>query len=108
MGGAVALASGGEKFEPSHLASPTFVGIFLVPVAIHGLWDAYIPVLSDYGVLGMTLDQWIFAAAIWVVLVLLLHRGVVQMNQLSAAAQKSALAAQNGTPGTDGRGANLE
>lgn len=86
-GGALGLASNGQRLELSQLSSARFWGFLLVSIVLHGLWDAYVPVLDDYALFGFTLGQILYALIIWVVVFVLLHRGVAQMNQLAAEAQ---------------------
>lgn len=89
-GGALALAARGGSFEMSHLTSGVFVPFLAISVVLHGIWDALVPVLDDVVVLasvGITLKLVLEVVAIWVVIFVLLHRGVAQMNQLAEEAR---------------------
>lgn len=87
-GGALALCDKGQGFELGHLASKTFFPFLLIPIVLHGLWDTLplVPFdLVSVPLLG-TLKYALLIAAIWVVLLVLLHRGLAQVNELSRAA----------------------
>lgn len=86
-GGALALCDKGRGFELEHLASKTFIPFLLIPIVLHGLWDTNVPLLDQIAVpLFVTLKYVLLIAAIWVVLLVLLHRGLAQVNELSRAA----------------------
>ena len=86
-GGALALCDKGEGFKTAHLSSYTFLSFLVICIVLHGIWDMYVPVLDDTSVpFFSTLKHVLLVAAIWVVLLVLLHRGLVQINELSRAA----------------------
>ena len=83
-GAALALCEKGNRFSVSQLLDPRFLSFAAICIVLHGLWDTYIPVLDDIvvpftGSLGSV--KLIFA--IWVVALVMLNRGLSQINEIN-------------------------
>ena len=90
-GAALALGEGDNGFSFAQLRSRQFLMLALIPVVLHGLWDTYVPVLDDVGLFGIPVKCYLLTIAIWIVLAVMLHRGLAQVNTLS---ERAALAAR--------------
>lgn len=56
----------------------------IICVILHGIWDMYVPVLDDIAIpIFLSLKLVILIVAIWVVLNVLLSRGLSQINDLA-------------------------
>lgn len=95
-GGALALADHGTGFSLNHLASRPFLVFLAISILLHALWDTLpVPLLDDIEIWnGITLKYVLLIVAIWMAIAVLLHRGIEEVNQLSAAAMQ----AQRPTP----------
>lgn len=76
-GGALALCNGTGEFSWKNLVDKRFLSIFAICIVLHGLWDSLIAVLF------YPWPYLVFILAIWIVLMVLLHRGVSQINVLA-------------------------
>ena len=94
-GGALALCDDGGGFKPEHLWSGTFLQFLAISVVLHGIWDMYVPFLDDIAIpLVSTPKYALLIVAVWVVLFVLLHRGVAQINELANAASRQGAGAE--------------
>lgn len=83
-GGALALCNGTGEFSWKNFIDKRFLSILAICIFLHGIWDSFINEL--FGEYAMTL---IFTSVIWIVLIVLLHRGVSQINVLAKQAAVS-------------------
>ena len=83
-GAALASVEGEDGFSFSQLRNPRFITLALIPVVLHGLWDTYVPVIDDIGFFGIPIKYYLLIIAIWVVLAVMLKRGLDQVNSLVA------------------------
>ena len=83
-GAALASVEGDEGFSFTQLYNRRFLALALIPVFLHGIWDTYVPILDDFGLFGISIKYFLLVAVIWVVLVVLLKRGLDQVNALAA------------------------
>lgn len=83
-GGALALVAYDRPAKWGDLASPRFLKFAVICIVLHGIWDATVPVLDsiDLGFPGGP-KYLILIAAVWVVIYVLLNRGLEQANELS-------------------------
>ena len=91
-GGALALAeSGDEGFQWSDLLNKRFLGFAAICIVCHGIWDTTVPGLDDIdlGVFGDP-KYILLIIAIWVVIIVMLNRGLEQANEVSKQAQQAA------------------
>ncbi|WP_455137240.1 PrsW family intramembrane metalloprotease [Thermophilibacter sp.] len=90
-GGALALADRGTGFSLSHLASRPFLVFLGISILLHALWDTYpLPLLDDVEIWdGVTLKYVLLIVIAWMAIAVLLHRGINEVNQLSAAALRA-------------------
>lgn len=55
-----------------------------ISIVLHGLWDMYIPWLDDVILPFVASPKYpLLIIAIWIVLSVLLHRGIAQINELA-------------------------
>ena len=83
-GGALALCNGTGEFSWKNFIDKRFLSILAICILLHGIWDSFISEL--FGEYAMTL---VFTSVIWIVLIVLLHRGVSQINVLAKQAAAS-------------------
>lgn len=92
-GGALALAEGNDGFKFAQVVERRFITIALISIVLHGLWDANV-LLLDLIVIpftgGVTIKYLLLIAAIWIVIGVLLHRGLAQINLLANKARRRA------------------
>lgn len=86
-GGALALCDSGSGFQWGHLVDKRFLSVAGICIVLHGTWDSFIAELLPF-----YLGNYLLIAVIWVVLVVLLHRGLMQINFLSSAARNQTVA----------------
>ena len=72
------------------MTKPAFLIIFALCVGFHGVWDAAIPVLDEGILLSMRAKYILLIIAIWIVVAVMLKRGLDQVNQLANKAENSA------------------
>lgn len=94
-GGALALCDEGSGFKLEHLFSQKFLPFLIATIVLHGIWDTIssIDVHEVFGIPFYYIKIVAIILIIWVVLFVLLHRGIAQVNELSeqaAAASDSA------------------
>ena len=70
------IASKGAKIELKHFITPQFLGIFVIPMVLHSMWD-WTNVARELG------RVWYIALTLiaWFVGLVLLHRGIREINQ---------------------------
>lgn len=86
-GGALALCSGTGEFSWKNLADKRFLSILAICIVLHGLWDSWIA--GMIAGIFYPLPFLVFILVIWIVLIVLLHRGVSQINVLAKQAAVS-------------------
>ena len=83
-GAALALCEKGNGFSTSQLLDPRFLTFAGICIVMHGLWDMYIPVLDDIAIpFTGTLTSVILIIAVWVIIAVMLNRGLAQINGLT-------------------------
>lgn len=98
-GAALALCAKGDKFEWNQLSNPRFLAFAAICVVFHGLWDAYVPYLADIAVPFVgSLKGVLLIVAVWVVIAVMLNRGLAQINEVASEAVDEK-AARGVTPG---------
>lgn len=75
-GGAIMIALNHREFRWSLLHSPAFLRFFIINIVLHGLWDMTPIILPPLAKIG------ILCAAIWVVIAVILNRGLAEINAL--------------------------
>ena len=92
-GAALALSEGDEGFELRQLADRRFLVIALISVVLHGIWDMDMPVIDSITipVVGVPVRYLLLIVAIWLVVAVMLHRGLAQINLLANKARRHAL-----------------
>ena len=83
-GGALALCDEGAGFKIQHASSKKFLPFLGTCIVLHGIWDTAVPVLDEVAIAGFSVKYILLIVVIWVVLYVLLHRGIAQINELSA------------------------
>lgn len=78
-GAAIAIALDGRAFKPEYLASPVFLLLFFATVGLHGFWD-WMPIRVLFA------DQIICVVAVWAMLLVLLRRGIAEVNRAAQVA----------------------
>lgn len=83
-GGALAICDEGEGFKLEHLWSPKFLPFWVVCIALHCIWDADIAALDGTEIFsGLSIKYFVIIFAVWLVILILLQRGIKQVNKLS-------------------------
>lgn len=84
-GAAICLCEKDGMFEMSVLTDPRFLVFAGGMVVLHGVWDMYVPYLEDvmWGYLG-TPKHIILTIIVWVIICVLMNRGLEQVNELAA------------------------
>ena len=97
-GAALAACQEGEKFELSQLTNSTFLIFTAICIVLHGVWDtSNVPLLDSATlIMGITPKHLVLIVAIWIVVAVMLNRGLQQVNQLAAETD----ATHEETPGT--------
>ena len=113
IGGAMMLCGKKDASPQDRVRSSQFLSIFTVVLVLSCLWRIEIPVLSNItfvslmGTLGnalgsaeevaalnaLSLQAVLLIIAIWIVVIVLLHRGIAQVNELAEAESASAATA---------------
>lgn len=92
-GGALALCDEGDGFKPGHLTDLHFIPYLIGCIVLHGIWDAAVPILGD-GIIPLPIvgsPKWLLLCfAVWVMILVLMHRGFEQINQLQTMPQAAA------------------
>jgi len=85
-GAAMAICEAGDGFKWKQLIDIRFLIVSVICVVLHGIWDTYpIPFLSTIEIpLFGDLRYVLLIIAIWVVIVVMLNRGLAQINELSS------------------------
>lgn len=73
---ALCIVSKGARIEPKHLISPQFLGIAIIPILLHAMWDWH-TLIENLGYLSFVL----LTVIAWFVGFVLLHRGIREINQ---------------------------
>lgn len=87
-GGALTLASDGRDFSFEQVTSPNCLIFLAVSVVLHFFWNFQIPLFSDIPFLGDSSQQAIITAFAWIVISVLLSRGLDQVNQMTGATRQ--------------------
>lgn len=83
-GAALALCDDGRGFTWNQLANAKFLIFLGICIVLHGLWDMTIPVLDHPIIAGQVGIKYpILIVAIWVCVLVLLNRGLSQINQIA-------------------------
>ena len=82
-GAGVAIASDGKAFDWTDLLKRDFLILFAFPVVCHGVWD-WMP-LTQHGLIYV--DIVLLVVAIWVLILVLLRRGMVEVNHAARDAE---------------------
>ena len=83
-GAAISIASAGDGFDWTDLLKKDFLMLFIVPVVCHGIWD-WAP-LGQY--IGLPYGDYILLIVfIWIVVLVLLRRGIAEINQMAGEEQ---------------------
>ena len=83
-GAALALCEKGGRFSASQLLDFRFLAFAGICVVLHGVWDMYVPILDDIAVPFVgTLEGVILIVAVWVIVVVMLNRGLAQINEIN-------------------------
>ena len=85
-GGALALCDDGSGFDTKHLTDMRFAPFLVICIVVHGLWD------SSLAVFGDITKMIVLTAIVWVVVFVLLQRGLKQINTVTAEAEAKAYA----------------
>ena len=84
IGGALAMTEGENGFEGDQLTNPRFLVVAVTCLVLHTLWYARLPLLDDILIFGEMLVKYaILAVVIWIVVVVLINRGISQVNEVS-------------------------
>ena len=87
-GGAIALVEGPEGFKWNCLVKPAFLIYAVVCVVLHGVWDMTLPVIFEIGLFGViNIKCVILIVLAWIVVGVLLNRGLAQVNEISKRTQ---------------------
>lgn len=89
-GGALALCDEGDGFKPGHLTDFRFIPYLIGCIVLHGIWDATVPILGDDIISLPIVDSpkcLLLGFAVWVMILVLMHRGFEQINQLQTMPQ---------------------
>lgn len=91
-GGALALCNEGDGFEPGQLVSIRFLPFLAIAVVLHGVWEAApVPVLDWVALPFFVSAKYVLLiVGVWVVIYVLLHRGLEQVDELSRRAANGA------------------
>ncbi len=85
-GAAIMIALGQDEFQWGVLFNTKFLSLMAFSIVMHGVWDwstgvmAWIDAIAIYGV---SIKNVFLIAAAWVVLLVLIHRGLEQINKLA-------------------------
>ena len=86
MGGALTLASNGRDFGLEQISAPGCLIFLAACVALHFFWNFELPLFANAkGFIGVSSQQAIITAFAWIVISVLLNRGLEQVNELSGA-----------------------
>ena len=84
-GAALALCEGDDGFEFGQIGNPKFLIVFALCVVLHGIWDMTVPIL-DVGIFQQVYAKYIILIiAIWIIIAVMLNRGLDQVNQMANA-----------------------
>ncbi len=78
-GATLLIVMGKEPFRWSHLWSGRFLKFLAIPIAMHAVWD------MPFGILqigSFQLKHIILVALVWIIILVLLHRGLEEINQI--------------------------
>lgn len=68
------------EFKWSYLWSPRFLKFLAIPIAMHAVWDMPFTIFT---IGAFQVKHMILVALIWIVILVLLHRGLEEINQLT-------------------------
>lgn len=88
-GGALGLCEDESGFKWGELGQARFLAFAIMCIVFHGLWDAYIPVLDDISIFYLNLKEILLIIFPWIVVNVLMQRGLAQINELSKKASAS-------------------
>lgn len=89
-GAALALAERESGYDNSQIADPRFLIVFVLCVVLHGLWDTTVPVLDTTYLAVFEIKYIVLIVAIWVIIAVMMNRGLDQINELANAASSNA------------------
>lgn len=84
-GAVLASCEDESGFKLGQLANPVFVGFAVGMIALHGIWDTSISYLDTYLFMSITPKFTLLTIAVWIVLAVMLNRGLAQVNELANA-----------------------
>ena len=85
-GAALALCESDHGFDIAQLGNPKFLIFAIMMMVLHGLWDMEIPFLDEpifFGLFGI--KYILLIIVVWVIIAVMLNRGLAQINQLANA-----------------------
>ena len=85
-GAALALCEGKDGFSKSQLWDPRFLAVAITCIVLHGVWDMTVPFLTGNLVFA---KYALLIVAIWIVVGVMMHRGLQQINQLVTEADEA-------------------
>lgn len=89
QGGALTLASDGRDFGFEQVTAPSCLTFLAVSVVLHFFWNFQLPLFSELSaVIKVSSQQAIITAFAWIVISVLLSRGLDQVNQMTGASSK--------------------
>lgn len=84
MGGAITLVSNGKEFDFAQIISVPSLVYLGIAFGLHFLWEFPLPMFSSASsALGISSQQTIISAFAWVVISILLNRGLGQVNEMA-------------------------
>lgn len=79
-GATLLMVIGMNEFKWSYLWSAKFLKFFIIPVVMHAIWDMPFTIMKMG---SFQLKHIILIALIWIVILVLLHRGLEEINKLT-------------------------
>lgn len=78
-GATLLIVMGEEPFKWSYLWSAKFLKFFVIPVAMHAVWDMPFAIMQ---IGSFQLKHIILIALVWIIILVLLHRGLEEINKI--------------------------
>ena len=81
-GAALALCEGEDGFKMSQLGDTRFLAMATLCIVLHGIWDTAVPVVDEIQLPMLGTPKYVLLVVlIWIVVMVMLHRGLVQLNE---------------------------
>lgn len=90
-GAALAICEQGDGFRAVQLANPKFLVVAVLCVVLHGLWDTSMGILDASIISLVSVKTILLIIAIWVILAVMLKRGLDQVNDLTNESVRSGM-----------------